>query len=294
MYDDNYRSRFGKVPIASYADIITPDCHSLYLQNSDGDFVFTQLHNHKDFEILFIKSGTAHFTVDSVPIEAQSGDALLFNPYELHYGVASNKNLPFSFYCFTFDLSMLCGGLSHPAADMCRSLWNGHTKFDNLISGCNEFVRIFAKLEDAFEKNNTSWEYYVCAHIFELFGFLTASGFLHNVGSVSKDKIFVRNVQKYIDNNFTENITSADAASELSYNNSYFCRLFRKNFGQTFGEYLNFHRVNHAKKLLSGGSSVSEAALASGYNNISYFIKIFKKYNIGNPSDYIRRQNNLF
>ncbi len=289
MYDDNHRILFNNVPIASQSVIITPDSQSSRPHDDDGNIIFTHLHNHKDFEIIFIKSGIAHFTIDGTPIEAHSGDLLLVNPYELHFGVADCTMETFSFYCFTFDLSILCTKASHPVAEMCSDLWERTAKFDNIISDSDEAVSIISELEKKFKTKCSAWEYYMYAHMFEFFGFLVGSGYLRSIDYVSKEKIFVKKVQEYIEENFLDNINSADAAAALSYNNSYFCRLFRKNFGRTFSEYLNFYRVNYAKELLEGGCSVSKAAFASGYNDVSYFIKKFKKYNAYTPSEYIHQ-----
>lgn len=291
MYDDGHKILYSKVPLASQNCYITTDTPYAYLRNSDGNIIFTPLHNHKDFEILFIKSGTAHFMIDGTSVEAHSGDLLLVNPYELHFGRTDCTMHPFSFYCVTFDLSMLCTKTTHSMESMCNALWQGSARFENLISNSNEVARIISELENKFESKCSAWEYYTHASIFELFAFLISSGYLHRIPNMSKDKIFVKKVQEYIEQNFKENITTNDAAAALSYDKSYFCRIFRKNFEQTFGEYLNFHRTNYAKELLECGYSVSDAAFSSGYNNTSYFIKQFKKYNSFSPSEYIRNQN---
>ena len=43
-------------------------------------------------------------------------------------------------------------------------------------------------------------------------------------------------------------------------------------------EYVNILRCKEAKRLISEGQSVSEAAIASGFNNLSYFTRTYKKY----------------
>lgn len=291
MYLDGHRIFYDKLPILSHNRIITPNCLHPYPRTEDGDIIFTRLHNHKDIEMLFIKSGTAHFVIDGISFEARSGDLVIVNPYELHYGTVNCSNQTFSFYRLTFDLSMLCAKAAQPIEYMCNALWEKTAKFENRISDSNEIVRIISELENKLESKSSAWEYYTYAYLFELFGFLINSDHFHNIASATKDAMFVKKVQEYVEKNFTENITSTDVAASLSYDNSYFCRLFRKNFGQTFGEYLNFHRINYAKVLLNEGCSVSKAAFSSGYNNTSYFIKQFKKYNTTSPSEYIRNQN---
>ncbi|MGK0296210.1 MAG: YesN/AraC family two-component response regulator, partial [Ulvibacter sp.] len=48
---------------------------------------------------------------------------------------------------------------------------------------------------------------------------------------------------------------------------------------------------NQSKKLLLQGSNVTEACFESGYANISYFNKVFKKITGENPSSFKKRQN---
>ena len=86
------------------------------------------------------------------------------------------------------------------------------------------------------------------------------TGFLHNL---------VRNYMK--------NISSDDAAAFVSYNQSYFCRVFRKTFSCTFGEYLGLYRIKKAKELLKK-ENVSKTAMLCGFGSISYFSVEFKKY----------------
>ena len=53
------------------------------------------------------------------------------------------------------------------------------------------------------------------------------------------------------------------------------CRLFKKVTGQTVFEYLNRTRCLMAAEQIAEGATVTEAALASGYESLSYFAKSF-------------------
>lgn len=286
MYDDNHRLRFDKVPIAAYSASITPD--SPQMEFACSDYVpVSQIHNHKDFEIILIKSGCAVFDIDSSEYFVEENDLIFINPYELHSIKAIASRLPFSHYCFTFDLSIFGAPPEHPASGLVSLLLSGGAMVEAVVHNDFGLINVFQKLENAFECKRKSREYHISACMYELFAEVYDRNLIHMCTTPSKDKLFVQKVQKYIDVNITQNITSSDAAAELGYDNSYFCRIFRRNFGQTFGEYLNFHRVNYARRMLDAGMSVTDAAMNSGYNNLSYFIKNFKKYIYIKPSEYI-------
>ena len=285
MYDDGYRKYFENIPIAAHIDCINEDT-SKYLIDENGNVMFTHPHNHKDFEILLIKSGIADFKIDDITYRVKPNDVILINPYEIHSSLAFRTHFPLSFCCFTFDLSLLGSVSTHPVSKLAQKLCDGSARFDNVVSDCEEISEIFGKLEKIYVGKKGAWEYYVSGYMFEFFGKLCDYGYCHEKVLPSKNKIFIKRIQQYIEKNYSENITSSDAAGELCYDLSYFCRLFRSNFGQKFSEYLNFYRVTQAKFLLKDGYSVSETAALVGYISVSYFVKMFKMYNMVCPSEY--------
>ncbi|TMV43969.1 helix-turn-helix domain-containing protein [Paenibacillus mesophilus] len=69
-----------------------------------------------------------------------------------------------------------------------------------------------------------------------------------------------------------------DAADRLHVNASHLGRVFKKEMGVSFPQYILKKRMEHAKKLLQGGNSVSEATYMLGFKDISHFIRVFRKY----------------
>lgn len=275
MYDDNYRKRFTSVVAAIYSKEIETS-------EAGEEVRFTHIHNHHDFEILVIKKGKARFVIDEHTFFAEKGDIILVNPYEIHSAYALTEFMPFSYYCITFDLSLILASATHPSTKICQQMSEGTMKFHNLVKD-SEISNILFELEDIFTKKEEGWEFFVSSAMFRIFGLLYKNK-KYTLMSTTKNHIFTKKVTGFVEDNFTDNITSTHAAEKLGYDKSYFCRIFRKNFGKSFGEYLNFRRINFATELLRGGSSVSEAAFACGFNNLSYFTKVFKKYNNIQPS----------
>ncbi len=76
-------------------------------------------------------------------------------------------------------------------------------------------------------------------------------------------------------------------AEEISVNPSYLSRIFHKETDRTFNTYLNYLRLEHAKKLLrTTNDSIVVISEKSGYNNSKYFINLFKKTEGQSPSAY--------
>jgi AraC-like DNA-binding protein len=83
-------------------------------------------------------------------------------------------------------------------------------------------------------------------------------------------------VMNYVQERFAEDIDEKELAKSYGMSYSHFSRSFKKVTGMTFKNYLNRTRISKAEQLLFlKGCSVSEAAIACGYNSISYFIKVY-------------------
>lgn len=73
-----------------------------------------------------------------------------------------------------------------------------------------------------------------------------------------------------------------DILKALATNRTYFTRMMQDNFGKTFSQYLNEHRLAHAQHLLlTTDLTQSEIALQSGFNEVTYMSRMFKStYNL--------------
>ncbi|TXC90602.1 response regulator [Metabacillus litoralis] len=92
---------------------------------------------------------------------------------------------------------------------------------------------------------------------------------------------------KYVEVNLEKKITLDEVANILYLNPSYFSRLFKKEVGGTFVEYVTRAKMNRAKELLEQTvDSVGKICERLGYDNQSYFIKVFKNYVGVTPIEY--------
>jgi two-component system response regulator YesN len=55
-------------------------------------------------------------------------------------------------------------------------------------------------------------------------------------------------------------------------------RIFKKETGYTYSEYVMQRRMNAAKKWIESGKKVYEAAALTGFKDVKYFSRAFRKY----------------
>lgn len=108
------------------------------------------------------------------------------------------------------------------------------------------------------------------------------SGNMENQYSVENSKMLILKAQDYIKEHCGEDLTREKVAKKFFFQPNYFSNMFSKVTKMSFREYLNFCRMEKAKKLLLySNKSVSEIATETGYSTTAYFIKQFKeKYQI--------------
>ena len=103
----------------------------------------------------------------------------------------------------------------------------------------------------------------------------------------SKGNEITKKAIRYISKNFPQNLTLDMVAGHVHLNPAYFSTLFKQATGSTFKEYLNMVRIEESKRLLANTDySIIDIALATGFEDQSYFYKVFKKYTGLTPKQY--------
>jgi AraC-like DNA-binding protein len=91
----------------------------------------------------------------------------------------------------------------------------------------------------------------------------------------------------HVAKNYLRPIRESEAASLCDMAPSRFCREFKAAFDQTFVEYLAHYRMTQAKRLLGNPAMpVADVAVAVGFNDPSYFTRVFRKQEGVSPSEY--------
>jgi AraC-like DNA-binding protein len=103
-----------------------------------------------------------------------------------------------------------------------------------------------------------------------------------------KGKSNFAEVVDYIANNAHTDIREEAAAALCHYSPTYFSKVFRRNVGMCFRDYVTAKRISLAKKMLTEDKSMKIAYIAykCGYHDVSYFSRIFKKKTGISPASY--------
>lgn len=128
--------------------------------------------------------------------------------------------------------------------------------------------------------------YLMNAYLFKLLDFFPSSTPAGSHGLSEPIKTAV----SYIECHFSDPAISLESVADyLHFNAAYISRLFKRETGKGFLEFLTTLRIDKAKQKLvnRGNESLQVIAESVGYLNYNHFSKTFKKMTGKSPSDYV-------
>ena len=100
----------------------------------------------------------------------------------------------------------------------------------------------------------------------------------------------IQDILHYLEENMDRMISRREAAKYVFLNEDYFSRMFRKEMGIGYKEYVLKQKMDYAGRLLENTDlSVTLVASKVGYDNFTNFTQMFRKYTGETPSDYRKR-----
>ena len=130
----------------------------------------------------------------------------------------------------------------------------------------NSLQNLYEKLDSAHETP------YLCA-----LAFTTVISFFEE--ALKKQTSYIENVKNYLESNFQKNICLEDILSFYPYSKAKLCRDFKKTYNITIFDKLLSVRLRHAHEMLISNNNLKlkDIAQACGFNDVSYFCKMYKK-----------------
>lgn len=120
--------------------------------------------------------------------------------------------------------------------------------------------------------------------------------FTNSVFDISKTKHshIIKRVIDYINKNYMNSVSLNDISEFTNLSVSYLSRIFNEEMGCSLSTYVNRVRIDNSKLfLLNEGIPLAEAAYLSGFEDQSYFSKIFKKVTGVTPGKYRAERGNI-
>lgn len=251
------------------------------------------LHNHPEYELISIISGTGNRYVGDNIAEFAEGDLCFFGPDLPH--TYCNKHLQkdrdIHQIVIHFDEQFLGKGFFDKSPfKLIKAFFERSIRGYSFHGRTRELVN--AKIRSMLHLDETALiiELLSILHILSTCKagqFLSSSGFSQSAERDESERM--ERVIEYMLKKFQEEITLPEIASIACLSPEAFCRYFKKYTRKTFSEYLVEVRIGHACKLLQENRiNVNQISFESGFNNVSYFNRKFKAITKKTPVEYHR------
>lgn len=243
------------------------------------------VHRHPFWEVILFEDGEGIHTINGVDYPFKPCDLALLAPSDIHQ-IRPIEGTTFSCTKVCFPYSIYGSKLK----DLCRfdrfpiiiSMNNKDYTKANILLGLleEEYNAVGLPGNDIFSINLVEQLFVLIVRNLDTKTDVKSSGTNH-----------ISNILMYIQNHFTENITIEDVASLCNYSPKYFGRLFLKQIGMSFQDYLTSLRLNYAYHLIAHSErSILDICYEAGFTSPTYFSKSFKR-RYGFPPSQLRQPN---
>ena len=250
-----------------------------HIENAGRSFQIP-VHWHDEFEIIYVRSGFLTVSISGESYIGKTGEAFVVSPGNLH--LMGSQTGTVDYYTFLFPLKYI----SFRTDDMLdekllEPLNSGHLMIcprvkDTAKELCEQLIKIYEAKNDESESKITTQvrtKIILLQFILEMW----KKGFVIE-NDTSGRNIVEKEMVSYIQQNFTGKISLKEFGEQFHLSEKYISRYFKEHFHITLSQYITYLRLENAKQLLQDTDlSVTETAMQSGYQNVSYFIRSFKK-----------------
>lgn len=261
----------------------------------DYEFNMPIRHFHPEYEIYYLVEGERYYFIEKETYHVKAGSLVFINRNQIHKTASLDKNPhdrilleieeePISDY-FAFARTV-----SFP--DFFAEHW-GVLYLDEEERKKTE--ALLSAIVKEMQDKSLAYEFLILQKLSELLLLALrkrqkspeASDRLP-VQSPKHDK--VQEVAGYLLSHYTEDESLDSLANRFFLSRSYLSRIFREVTGFTVNEYLNIQRIKAAQGYLKSSSlSITEISGSVGYESITYFEKVFRKYNDCSPLNFRKR-----
>lgn len=244
-------------------------------------------HWHVEYEIIRILKGSLSVTLDEKSFTATAGDIIFIHSGILHSGIPEDC----VYQCIVFDGNTFLKYNSVCSTYMQKIIHQEILIYHHFTPASEEICATVNSIFDALWMRPSGYEMTVIGQFYHFFGIVFGNHYyLDSQPKARRDYkriLQLKQVVEFIEKNYASPLTLSQLSESVSMSPKYFCRFFSEMTHQTPMDYLNRQRIEQAcYELSTTGDSITDIAYRNGFNDLSYFIRTFKKYKGTTPGKY--------
>lgn len=272
---------------------------AVYLDDVSHKYV--NWHWHEEFEIGFVTEGSVVLGCGNRKYQMECGDIFFINSNVLHSMYKNNTSKQAVFKSIAFHSSIISESINSIfyIKYLLPILSNGNFRECIIAKDSNSYqsmLDILSKVWNLVYSEDSDYEIKVRNELSTLFCILNR--YQQNIKETNSPKMSNYLLEKraqvlldYIHTHYKDKITIEELAKIASISKTEVLRCFKAIMGRSPISYLNSYRLQRAAHMLiNTEKSIQEIAEVCGFEDNSYFSKLFKKKYHVTPRDY-RLQN---
>ncbi|SEU02805.1 AraC family transcriptional regulator [Paenibacillus sp. NFR01] len=256
-------------------------------------------HWHEEAEFFLLLEGEILFQVDTEYFPLKAGEAVFIESGDIHAAYAL-KETPCRFSALVFHPDLLASAqydaiqqsVILPLQEK-RQSFPRHLTF--AVPWQGELIGHLERMLVAYADGKPGYEAYIKGSLLIMLSLIAIDQrAVNRSASDSADTTKINRLKKvieYIQNNYQEPIRTRDLSELIPMSEGQFCRFFKAMTRKTPVDYINSYRIRQAADLLQQSErKISDIALEVGFDNVSYFIKVFRKLMKCSPSEFRKEE----
>ena len=257
---------------------------------------FLPLHWHIEYEIIHVLNGIYPLFIDGVEYELQPGDICFIQNGVLHGDGSTKPDCEYE--SVVFDLNLI-RNRAFDENDFLAKMDKHIIRIKPFVNENSTDLLYSADIMPVFKymrEQTPGYKFEVCGSLMRFFSRIQRDHLYTEISEATNYGLYVRShrridqlerVFEFIKQQYTKRFTLQELSAIAGMSPKYFCKVFKSMTNHSPMEYVNVYRIEQASyRIKKEETSIIEIAMACGFNDFSYFIKIFKKYRGITPLQY--------
>jgi len=274
-----YSGMDDKIRFHHSRGVVKPDDFFLHINNFCEMYIFIE--------------GNAKYLIEDKYYNLEYGDVIILKPNEIHRAILMEECTYERYFILipTNAFSYLKDNVDSPIDCFINRPFGKNNIIHLSEDSVEPFMDILQKMDRLLEnKSAVTRDYLSYGYLLMLLSILNKNYRRTDFESIDRDNgshsDLLSKILNYIHYNIGEINTAKDIANHFYLSLPYISTFFSNHMKIPISKYIQMKKVAQAKLLLSSGSSVTDACYESGFNNCSYFIKVFKRIVGITPHEY--------
>ena len=250
-----------------------------------------QVHHHDFLELVFVIDGSAEHVLDGRTFQIKKGDIFFINNKSIHsFSIEEGKGMVFVNFCFLPEFLEEAITLEKIESGVLFTLVEPFFRLeDNFMYKLNiaddtfyRLVHLALAIIDAYNRSYPVKDASVTGlfrvFMMQIYAEYGKLGLERLAVFKRRDKI-IREIMESIEKNFLLDVSVGDILQPVGLGRTRANELFRSIKGETIVRFMNRKRIEYAASLIrTTDLDILNVSIESGFNDLSYFNRMFKKF----------------